>query len=815
MAVLKYMVYTELAKQVLSFAEAEAKSSHHVHIGTGHLAEALYLNRETVAYRVLTSLGMDVNIFNDKVEKLFDDIPKGNKKPLPTPMLEAILKKAEEEAVRLSYDKVGTEHLFLALLKDQGNMGALMYMSAGISLQKAYAGTLILMGESESLLKDDYMLNKPKKNGKPSAIERYTKDLTALAVEDKLDPVIGREDELLRLSQILNRKTKNNPCLVGEPGVGKTAIVELLAQRIASGNVSEALLNKRILSLDLTAMVAGSKYRGEFEERIKNLINEVEESDDIILFIDELHTIIGAGGAEGSLDAAGILKPSLSRGQIRIIGATTLEEYRKHIEKDAALERRFQPVSVEEPSENECLEILQGLKSRYERFHRVSITNEALEYAVKLSKRYINDRFLPDKAIDLIDEAMAKKRLTDTKTVGLLNNATAELEEIMKKKEDAIIEADFEEASKLAAVQIKLEKKLARLKNKSSQSQAESVIVDEKDIAEVVTKWTKIPVSQLDADESKKLLNLEKTLSKRVIGQKEAVALVSKAVRRGRVGLKNPNRPIGSFLFLGPTGVGKTELTKTLTEALFGREEALIRVDMSEYMEKHSVSKLLGAPPGYVGYEESGQLTEKVRRNPYSVILFDEIEKAHPDIFHVLLQILDDGRATDAHGKIVDFKNTIIIMTSNLGANAIVSPKHLGFNTDTDADADYKRMKDNVMDIVKKSFKPEFLNRIDEIVVFKSLTKQEVSDIASVMLKELKSRCKKQMDISLSVSAKVKGFIIEKGYDTKYGARPLRRTIVSMLEDALADAILREDIKKGDTVSATLKDNKIIIKSRG
>lgn len=815
MAVLKYMVYTELAKQVLSFAEAEAKSSHHVHIGTGHLAEALYLNRETVAYRVLTSLGMDVNIFNDRVEKLFDDIPKGNKKPLPTPMLEAILKKAEEEAVRLSYDKVGTEHLFLALLKDQGNMGALMYMSAGISLQKAYAGTLILMGESESLLKDDYMLNKPKKNGKPSAIERYTKDLTALAVEDKLDPVIGREDELLRLSQILNRKTKNNPCLVGEPGVGKTAIVELLAQRIASGNVSEALLNKRILSLDLTAMVAGSKYRGEFEERIKNLINEVEESDDIILFIDELHTIIGAGGAEGSLDAAGILKPSLSRGQIRIIGATTLEEYRKHIEKDAALERRFQPVSVEEPSENECLEILQGLKSRYERFHRVSITNEALEYAVKLSKRYINDRFLPDKAIDLIDEAMAKKRLTDTKTVGLLNNATAELEEIMKKKEDAIIEADFEEASKLAAVQIKLEKKLARLKNKSSQSQAESVIVDEKDIAEVVTKWTKIPVSQLDADESKKLLNLEKTLSKRVIGQKEAVALVSKAVRRGRVGLKNPNRPIGSFLFLGPTGVGKTELTKTLTEALFGREEALIRVDMSEYMEKHSVSKLLGAPPGYVGYEESGQLTEKVRRNPYSVILFDEIEKAHPDIFHVLLQILDDGRATDAHGKIVDFKNTIIIMTSNLGANAIVSPKHLGFNTDTDADADYKRMKDNVMDIVKKSFKPEFLNRIDEIVVFKSLTKQEVSDIASVMLKELKSRCKKQMDISLSVSAKVKEFIIEKGYDTKYGARPLRRTIVSMLEDALADAILREDIKKGDTVSATLKDNKIIIKSRG
>lgn len=809
------MIYTKLATEVLKFAAAEAKRGCHMHIGTGHLIEALYLNKETVAHRVLVASGLDRESFEDHMDSLFADIPKGNRSPLPTPKFEEILKKAEDEAKRLSYEKVGTEHLFLAILKDQSNTGAQFLIGAGISLQKAYAATLVIMGEGERLSKDEFVQSKGRKQGsKPAGIEKYTRDLTKLAVNGELDPVIGREDELLRLTQILNRKTKNNPCLVGEPGVGKTAIVELLAQRIAAGSVSAPLLNKRILSLDLTGMVAGSKYRGEFEERIKNVINEVEEAGDVILFIDELHTIIGAGGAEGSLDAAGILKPSLSRGKIRIIGATTLEEYRKHIEKDAALERRFQPVRVEEPDVSETIDILNGLKEKYESFHRVSITDEALKAAVKLSKRYINDRFLPDKAIDIMDEAMAKVRLSDAGGSKLLSELVDERQKLVKSMERSIIEGDLAKASEYKAEQEKLEKKISRLRNKSLKEDDRSVVVDEKDIAEVVTKWTGIPVSQLDSDESKKLLNLEKTLAKRIVGQKEAVSLVSKAVRRGRVGLKSPDRPIGSFLFLGPTGVGKTELTKALTEALFCTEEALIRIDMSEYMEKHSISKLIGAPPGYVGYEESGQLTEKVRRNPYSVVLFDEIEKAHPDIFHVLLQILDDGRATDAHGKTVDFKNTIIIMTSNAGASAIVSPKHLGFNTDTDADADYKKMKDSVMDIVKKSFKPEFLNRIDETVVFRSLTKEEVADIASVMLKELKNRCKKQMDISLTVSAKAKELLIEKGYDMKYGARPLRRTIVSMLEDELADATLRGEIKAGDTVTATVKNEKIIVKAK-
>lgn len=809
------MIYTNLAVQVLDFAEREAKSYGHMHIGTGHLIEALYLKKETVAHRVLVASGLTQEMFNKSIDELFASIPGGSRKPMPTPKYEEILKRAEEEAQRLSYEKVGTEHLFLAILKDQTNTGAQFISSLGISLQKAYAATLVIMGESERLAKDEFVQPKGRKQNKGSVIEKYSRDLTKLAADGELDPVIGREDELLRLTQILNRKTKNNPCLVGDPGVGKTAIVELLAQRIAAGSVSSALLNKRILSLDLTGMVAGSKYRGEFEERIKSVINEVEESGEIILFIDELHTIIGAGGAEGSLDAAGILKPSLSRGKIRIIGATTQEEYRKHIEKDAALERRFQPVKVEEPSEEESIAILRGLKEKYERFHRVLITDEALVSAVKLSKRYINDRFLPDKAIDIMDEAMAKQRLADAKTSNILMDLITKTQTIEAEKEEAILAGDFEKASDLQKEQEKTDKRISKLRAKSSSDGFDkSVAVNETDIAQVVTKWTGIPVQQLDADESKKLLNLEKILAKRIVGQKEAVALVSKAVRRGRVGLKNPNRPIGSFLFLGPTGVGKTELTKSLTEALFGNEDALIRIDMSEYMEKHSISKLIGAPPGYVGYEESGQLTEKVRRNPYSVVLFDEIEKAHPDIFHVLLQILDDGRATDAHGKTVDFKNTIIIMTSNAGANAIVSPKHLGFNTDTDADADYKKMKDSVMDIVKKSFKPEFLNRIDEVVVFRSLTKEEVADIANVMLKELKIRCKKQMDITLSVSAKAKELLIEKGYDMKYGARPLRRTIVSLLEDELADSVLRGDISRGDTVAATCKNKKIILKSR-
>ena len=806
------MIYTDLAKQVLHFAEREAGSHHHMHIGTGHLIEALYLNRSTVAYRVLSSAGLDPETFNSGIDELFRTIPAGTVKPRPTPKYEEILEKAKEEAQQLSYEKVGTGHLFLAILKDQMNTGAQFLSSIGISLQKAYVAALVIMGEAERLQKDEFAQARMKGKGKPSATEKYSRDLTLLAEEGKLDPVIGREEELMRLVQTLNRKTKNNPCLVGDPGVGKTAIVELLAQRIAAGNISQDLKGKRILSLDLSGMVAGSKYRGEFEERIKNVINEIEESGDIILFIDEIHTIIGAGGAEGSLDAAGILKPSLSRGKLRIIGATTLEEYRKHIEKDAALERRFQPVKVQEPEEEECIRILEGLKEKYESFHNVNITDEAIQAAVKLSKRFINDRFLPDKAIDVMDEAMAKSRLIDAAGSSEITRNLEKSEEIEREQEEAIAAGDYSRASGLWKEHEKVEKKLNRLRSRAGRSR--SITVTEKDIADIVTKWTGIPVKELSGDESKRLLKLEKTLAKRIIGQKEAVSLVSKAVRRGRVGLKSPQRPIGSFLFLGPTGVGKTELTKALTEALFGSEEALIRVDMSEYMEKHSISKLIGAPPGYVGYEESGQLTEKVRRNPYSVILFDEIEKAHPDIFHVLLQILDDGIVTDAHGKTVDFKNTIIIMTSNSGASAIISPKRLGFDSDEDPEADYKKMKEAVMDIVRKAFKPEFLNRIDETVVFRRLTKEEVSNIAQVMIRELKDRCLRQMDISLTVTAKAKDLLIEKGFDDKYGARPLRRTIVSMLEDEIADAVLRGNIEKGDTVTATAKGGKIILKAK-
>ncbi len=806
------ITYTDLARQVLRYAAREAAHHHHMHIGTGHLVAALYFNRNTVAYRVLSAAGLDNDSFRGAMDSLFQTIPEGTQKPRPTPKYEEILSKAAEEARVLGYDKVGTGHLFLALLKDQMNTGAQFLSSIGISLQKAYVAALVIMGESEHLQKDEFIQPKAKNKGKPSALEKYSRDLTKAAAEGRLDPVIGREEELMRLVQTLNRKTKNNPCLVGDPGVGKTAIVELLAQRIASGNISQSLKEKRILSLDLSGMVAGSKYRGEFEERIKGVISEIEESGDVILFIDEIHTIIGAGGAEGSLDAAGILKPSLSRGRIQIIGATTMEEYRKHIEKDAALERRFQPVRVEEPPEEECVRILEGLKEKYESFHNICITDGAIEAAVRLSKRFISDRFLPDKAIDVMDEAMAKARLNDAAGSGEIVKIMAQLESLEKQQEEAICSSDFSRASALWQEHEQAEKKLNRLKNRGGS--ARNITVTEKEIADIVTKWTGIPVQELEQDESRRLLRLESILAKRIIGQKEAVSLVSKAVRRGRVGLKSPQRPIGSFLFLGPTGVGKTELTKALTEALFGNEDALIRVDMSEYMEKHSISKLIGAPPGYVGYEESGQLTEKVRRNPYSVILFDEIEKAHPDIFHLLLQILDDGIVTDAHGKTVQFKNTIIIMTSNAGAGAIVSPKHLGFDSDNNAEADYQKMKESVMEIVRRSFKPEFLNRIDEIVVFRRLTKEEVSGIAQVMIRELKERCQRQMGIHLTVSPKAKALLIEKGYDEKYGARPLRRTIVSMLEDTIADAVLQGTIEKGDDVSAGAKDGKIVLKAK-
>ena len=647
--------------------------------------------------------------------------------------------------------------------------------------------------------------------GSPTpALDQYSRDLTQMAAEGKLDPVVGREKEISRLIQILSRRTKNNPCLVGEPGVGKTAIAEGLAQRILAGSVPETIKDKRLVVLDLSGMVAGSEYRGEFEERIRKVVDEVRENQGILLFIDELHTIIGAGGAEGALDASNILKPSLSRGELQIIGATTLEEYRKYIEKDAALERRFQPVTVEEPSEEEAYEILKGLRPYYERHHKVEISDEALEAAVKMSVRYINDRFLPDKAIDLIDEAASKVQLSGYQASSEIEDLSREIQEILQEKERAIKTGYLSLAKECQEKQKEAEARLEQLQVKEEKkNQRKSGKVDEKAVASIVSDWTKIPVQRLTEGETRRLAQLEKELHKRVIGQEEAVRAVSQAVKRGRVGLKDPNRPIGSFLFLGPTGVGKTELSKALAQAVFGSEQAMIRVDMSEYMEKHSVSKLIGSPPGYVGYDEGGQLSEKVRRNPYSVILFDEIEKAHPDVFNILLQVLDDGHITDAHGRKVDFKQTIIIMTSNAGAQAIVEPKQLGFISQKDEKKDYEKMKSGVMEEVRRLFKPEFLNRIDEIMVFHTLNKEEIRKIVLLLLKSLEKRCEEQMDIHLNVTNSAVDYIAEAGFDAKYGARPLRRAIQSKIEDRLANELLEGKIKRGDIVQVQYRNKEI------
>ena len=647
--------------------------------------------------------------------------------------------------------------------------------------------------------------------GSPTpALDQYSRDLTQMAAEGKLDPVVGREKEISRLIQILSRRTKNNPCLVGEPGVGKTAIAEGLAQRILAGSVPETIKDKRLVVLDLSGMVAGSKYRGEFEERIRKVVDEVRENQGILLFIDELHTIIGAGGAEGALDASNILKPSLSRGELQIIGATTLEEYRKYIEKDAALERRFQPVTVEEPSEEEAYEILKGLRPYYERHHKVEISDEALEAAVKMSVRYINDRFLPDKAIDLIDEAASKVQLSGYQASSEIEDLSREIQEILQEKERAIKTGYLSLAKECQEKQKEAEARLEQLQVKEEKkNQRKSGKVDEKAVASIVSDWTKIPVQRLTEGETRRLAQLEKELHKRVIGQEEAVHAVSQAVKRGRVGLKDPNRPIGSFLFLGPTGVGKTELSKALAQAVFGSEQAMIRVDRSEYMEKHSVSKLIGSPPGYVGYDEGGQLSEKVRRNPYSVILFDEIEKAHPDVFNILLQVLDDGHITDAHGRKVDFKQTIIIMTSNAGAQAIVEPKQLGFISQKDEKKDYEKMKSGVMEEVRRLFKPEFLNRIDEIMVFHTLNKEEIRKIVLLLLKSLEKRCEEQMDIHLNVTNSAVDYIAEAGFDAKYGARPLRRAIQSKIEDRLANELLEGKIKRGDVVQVQYRNKEI------
>ena len=752
----------------------------------------------------------------DKILELIRDLiaPDGEtavkERGMYSPRARRVLEEAYVQAERFGADSAGTEHLLLALLKDPDNAAVRLLNTLGISVQKVYVDTLVVMGADPAIYKEDLRNKKNNNRKQPSTLEQYSRDLTALAAQGKLDPVIGRDMEIQRVIEILSRRTKNNPCLIGEPGVGKTAVVEGLASRIVEGNVPFTIQNKRLMTLDLSGMVAGSKYRGEFEERIKRVIREVQEDGDIILFLDEIHTIIGAGGAEGAIDASNILKPSLARGELQLIGATTIAEYHKYIEKDAALERRFQPVNVEEPTKEEALSILRGIAWKYAQHHRVQITDEALIAAVNLSERYINDRNLPDKAIDLIDEASAAVRLQHSKAPEGLQQRREELLALDAVLEEQLKEGRLEEAAETNREQEKLLKKYQREEDRYQKKQAESRIeVTEGDIAKVVSTWTKVPVSKLTEKESDRLLRLEKELHKRVIGQEEAVSAVARAIRRGRVGLQDPNRPIGSFLFLGPTGVGKTELSKALAEAMFGTENALIRVDMSEYMEGHSVSKMIGSPPGYVGFEEGGQLSEKIRKNPYSVVLFDEIEKAHPDVFNVLLQVLDDGHITDSKGRKVSFKNTVLIMTSNAGAQRIIAPKNLGFLTETTREQDYEKMKSGVMEEVRKIFKPEFINRIDDIIVFKTLEKKEMLEIVQLLSSHLSKRCEKEMELKLHFSNALKEHIVDKYADYKMGARPLKRAIQNVIEDPLAEKILAGEIHAGDQVTIGFRKGQI------
>ena len=804
--------YTEQVQEVLAVMEDCAQRMRYGYVGTEHLLYGLLCCEDVTAWRLLTENGADLT-FVEKYLETNKGEKRSTKLPAYSEKLLAVLEQAEKEADRFRDERIGTEHILLAILKSMDTIAVKLLNSMAVNLQKLFVDTLIALGMDLAQAKRELGLLKNPKNKKKSTsptLDQYSRDLTQLAKDGMLDPVVGRMAEVERVMQILCRRMKNNPCLVGEPGVGKTAVVEGLAQLIASGNVPELLADKRIMSLDLSGMVAGSKYRGEFEERIKRVIAEVSAAGNVILFVDELHTLIGAGGAEGAMDASNILKPALSRGEVQMIGATTRTEYRKYIEKDAALERRFQPVYVEEPTRDETIEILKGLREKYEQHHGVAITDDAIAAAADYAIRYINDRFLPDKAIDLIDEASSRKKLgifAGAKTNGRIEE---ELRRQQDALEEALLQGDIELAQEIKKDISKSEKKLARTKAKLYEQEREQLQVTEDDVADVVSVWTKIPVNKITQTESERLLKLEDILHKRVVGQNEAVETVAKAIRRGRVGLKDPKRPIGSFLFLGPTGVGKTELSKALAEAMFGNENAIIRVDMSEYMEKHSVSKMIGSPPGYVGFEEGGQLSEQVRKNPYSVILFDEIEKAHPDVFNVLLQVLDDGRITDSQGRTVDFKNTIIIMTSNAGAQRIIDPKKLGFSNVEDADSEHKDMKNNVMEEVKRMFKPEFLNRIDDIIVFRTLSKEDVKGITALMLKELKNRLAKQLGITLTYGDTVKNFIFEKGYDKKYGARPLKRAIQNNIEDSLAEEILAGNFRSGDKVSMTVKDGKVL-----
>ena len=808
--------YTKKAEKVLEIAKKASRSMHHSYIGTEHLLIGLLGEGSGAAAKVLSSAGVDEERILELIENLI--APSGNVIVADaggySPRILRVLENAAKEAERFKNEKVGTEHLLIALIKEADCAAVRLLNTLGVNLQRLYVETLTAMGEDVSLHKDEFQNGKlaKKKNLEATpTLNQYSRDLTQLAKEGGLDPVIGREEEIQRVIQILSRRSKNNPCLIGEPGVGKTAVVEGLAQNIVSGIVPDSVINKRVVTLDLSGMVAGSKYRGEFEERIKKVLAEVKKAGNILLFIDELHTIIGAGGAEGAIDASNILKPSLARGEIQLIGATTIEEYRKYIEKDAALERRFQPVTVEEPDEEQAVAILTGLRPQYEAHHHVKITDEGIRAAVQMSERYINDRNLPDKAIDLMDEAASRVRLGSFKTPKQMKETEQRIRELDIILEEAVRGLRLGDAKAAREEKEELLKRHAKqIKKYHKDAEKKEPLVNENEIAEVVSSWTKIPVKKLTADESAKLAKLEKTLHKRVMGQEEAVSAVAKAVRRGRVGLKDPNRPIGSFLFLGPTGVGKTEISKALAEAVFGNEQAMIRVDMSEYMEKHSVSKMVGSPPGYVGYDEGGQLSEKVRRNPYSVVLFDEIEKAHPDVFNILLQVLDDGHITDAQGRKVDFKNTIIIMTSNAGAQSIVSPKHLGFGSQDDEKQNYEYMKQGVMEEVRRIFKPEFLNRIDETIVFHALTKEDMKQIVTLLAKTLVERCRTQMEIELHIRDSVKAYIVETAYDPKYGARPLRRMIQSKIEDALAEEILAGRIKRGDRVEVGLKKKEIV-----
>jgi ATP-dependent Clp protease ATP-binding subunit ClpC len=806
--------YTDKAKKALNYANRLSRSSGCNYVGTEHILAGLLKEGTGVAAEVLTANNVEL----EALLKLIDELVAAGEEVTVadrdgySPRTQMVLDRAREMADRFDSERIGTEHLLLAIIKEGDCAASRLLNTMGANPQKLFVDILAAMGEDPAQYREEIQRGRNEEATLTPTLDQYSRDLTAMARAGRLDPVIGREKETERVIQILCRRGKNNPCLIGEPGVGKTAIVEGIAQSLVNGNVPDIVADKRLVSLDMSGLVAKSKYRGEFEDRIKKVINEVETAGNVLLFIDELHTIIGAGGAEGALDASNILKPALARGDVQVIGATTIEEYRKYIEKDAALERRFQPVQVEEPTEEESIEILKGLRKLYEKHHHVQITDEGVEASVRLSARYVNDRFLPDKAIDLMDEAAAKARLGMMHGSDEMMQLNREIHQTELDMEHALQEGDIEKArtwketrENLQASREKLEKKNRRVsKNKVP-------VVGENEIADVVAGWTKIPVSRLTESEASRLQKLEETLHKRVIGQEEAVSAVSKAVRRGRVGLKDPKRPIGSFLFLGPTGVGKTEVSKALAEAVFGNEDSMIRVDMSEYMEKHSVSKMIGSPPGYVGHEDGGQLSEKVRRNPFSVILFDEIEKAHPDVFNILLQVLDDGHITDSQGRKVDFKNTIIIMTSNAGAQSIIEPKKLGFGAKEDEKQDHERMKASVMEEVKRIFKPEFLNRIDETIVFRALNKDDMKKIIGIMVRDLQKRCKEQLQIDLVVREAAKESIVEKAYDRKYGARPLRRKLQDEVEDRLADALIRGEIHAKDRVIVTTKNKEIIV----